>query len=52
VQLEITDTRAQPRSVSFVSDAVERLVAELSGRIENKQSEAGLAVRVELPVGH
>jgi hypothetical protein len=51
VQFEIADTRTQPRSVSFVSDAVERLVAELSGRIENKQGDAGLEVRVELPMG-
>ena len=49
VQLEIVDTRTQPRSVSFVSDAIERLVAELSGRIESKQNDGGgLSVRVEL----
>ncbi len=52
VQFEITDTRTQPRPVSFVSDAVERLAAELSGRIESKRNESGgLEVRVELPVG-
>jgi signal transduction histidine kinase len=50
VQLEIIDTRTQPRSVSFVSEATERLVAELSGRIESKQNEGGgHSVRVELP---
>ena len=50
VQFEITDTRTQPRAVSFVSDAIERLVAELSGRIESKQNETGgFEVRVELP---
>lgn len=51
VQFEITDTRAQPRPVSFVSDAIERLVADLSGRIENKQHEGGLEIRIELPAG-
>jgi K+-sensing histidine kinase KdpD len=50
VHIEIIDTRAQPRPVSFVSDAIERLVAELSGRIESKPNETGgFAVRVELP---
>lgn len=52
VQFEITDTRTQPRPVTFVSDAVERMVAELSGRIESKQNDAGgFEVRVEVPVG-
>jgi hypothetical protein len=52
VQFEIFDTRTQPRPVSFVSDAIERLMAELSGRIDSKQNEAGgFEVRVELPVG-
>jgi signal transduction histidine kinase len=52
VQFEITDTRTQPRPVSFISDAIDRLVAELSGRIESKQNDAGgFEVRVELPVG-
>lgn len=50
VQFEITDTRTQPRPVSFVSDVVDRLVADLSGRIESKQNETGaFEVRVELP---
>lgn len=50
VQFEVTDTRAQPRPASFVSEAVERLVAELSGRIESKQNETGaFEVRIELP---
>lgn len=50
VQLEIIDTRTQARPASFVSEAVERLVAELSGRIESKQNEGGgHSVRVELP---
>lgn len=51
VQLEIIDTRTQPRPVSFVSEAIERLVAELSGRIESKQNDGGgHSVRVELPL--
>jgi K+-sensing histidine kinase KdpD len=50
VQFEIIDTRSQPRPVSFVSDAIGRLVAELSGRIESKQNEGGHTVSVELPV--
>lgn len=50
VQLEIIDTRTQPRPVSFVSDAIERLVAELSGRIDSKQNDGGgCTVRIELP---
>lgn len=50
VQFEITDTRTGPRPVTFVSDAIERLVGELSGRIESKQNETGgFEVRVELP---
>ena len=51
VQFEITDTRSQARPESFVSDAIERLIAELPGRIQNKQNEAGLEIRIELPVG-
>jgi hypothetical protein len=49
VQLEIVDTRTQPRAVSFVSNTIERLVDELSGRIESKQTDAGHTVRLELP---
>lgn len=52
VQFEIIDTRSQPRPASFVSDTIDRLVAELSGRIESKQNDGGgYTVRVELPVG-
>jgi hypothetical protein len=51
MQFEIIDNRSQPRPVSFVSDAIERLVAALSGRIESKQNEVGgHTVSVELPV--
>jgi len=51
VQFELVDTRSQPKAASFVSDAIERLVTELSGRIENQQNEGGgYSVRVELPV--
>jgi signal transduction histidine kinase len=51
MQFEIIDNRSQPRPVSFVSDAIERLVAALSGRIESKHNEAGgHTVSVELPV--
>jgi signal transduction histidine kinase len=50
VQFEIVDTRTQPRPVSFVSDAIDRLVADLSGRIESKHNDTGaFEVRVELP---
>ncbi|MFC4307453.1 hypothetical protein ACFPN2_00025 [Steroidobacter flavus] len=50
VQLEIIDNRLQPRPASFLSDALERLVGEMSGRIESKQNESGgWTVRVELP---
>jgi signal transduction histidine kinase len=49
VHFEILDTRTQPRSTTFVNDAVERLVTELSGRIEHKQIDTGgCEVRVEL----
>ena len=52
VQVEIVDTRTQPRPVSFVSDALEHLVARICGRMESKQNEAGgFEVRIELPVG-
>ena len=51
VQLEIADKRARPRPPSLVSEAVDRLVAELSGRIESKQIDDGHEVRIELPVG-
>jgi len=52
VQFTIIDTSTQPRAVSFVSDTIEQLVKELSGRIESKQNDSGgFAVRVELPVG-
>ncbi len=50
VHIEIIDTRTRPRTASFVTDTIERLVAELSGRIESKQNESGgCTVRVELP---
>lgn len=50
VQLEILDTRPQPRAASFVSETIERLVAELAGQIESKQNDnGGYLVRVELP---
>lgn len=41
VHFEIIDTRSQPRPTTFVTEAVERLVNELSGRIEQKQSATG-----------
>lgn len=49
VQFEIIDTRTAPRPVSFVKEAIERVVAELSGRIEHKEGTGGCEVRVELP---
>lgn len=50
VQFEIIDTRTQPRATTFVNDAVERLVTELSGRIQHQRSATGgFEVRVELP---
>jgi signal transduction histidine kinase len=50
VQLEIIDSRAQPRPTSFVHEAIERIVTHLSGRIQQQQSPAGgCEVRVELP---
>lgn len=49
VQFEIIDNRTQPQTASFVNEAVERLVAGLSGRIQRQQSAAGgCEVRVEL----
>lgn len=49
-QFELVDTRTQPRPVTFVSEAIERVVAALSGRIETQQKPAGgYQARVELP---
>lgn len=51
VQFDVIDTRTQPRASSFVNDTIERLVTELSGRIQHRQSATGeCEVRVELPV--
>lgn len=48
-QFEIIDSRTQPRPTSFVNEAVERIVADLSGRIGYEQSTTGgCQVRVEL----
>ena len=50
VQFEIIDSRTTQRPTSFVNDAIERLVVELSGRIEHKESASGgCEMRVELP---
>lgn len=50
VQFEIIDTRKAPRPASFVKEAIEHVVAELSGRIEHKEGSAGgYEVRVSLP---
>jgi nitrogen-specific signal transduction histidine kinase len=50
VQFEIIDTRTQPRSTTFVHEAIERLVTDLSGRIDYQPSATGGSeVRVELP---
>lgn len=49
VQFEIIDTRTQPRSTTFVNEAIERLVIELSGRIDYQPGgNGGSHVRVEL----
>ncbi|HEY0684953.1 MAG TPA: hypothetical protein VGD45_21625 [Steroidobacter sp.] len=46
---EIIDTRTQPRPPSFVNEAVQRIVTDLSGRIESKTgASGGHEVRVEL----
>lgn len=51
VQFEITDARPQPRSASFVTEAIEHVVKQLSGRIDSKPAAAGgNEVHVELPV--
>jgi signal transduction histidine kinase len=48
-QFEIIDSRTQPRPTSFVNEAVERIVADLSGHIGYEQSATGgCQVRVEL----
>jgi signal transduction histidine kinase len=49
VLFEIVDARTEPRPTSFVNDAIEHIVSQLSGRIESKQTPAGYKVRVELP---
>lgn len=50
VQFEIIDTRKQARPTSPVSQAIERLVIELSGHLEHPQNDAGgCEVRVQLP---
>lgn len=51
VQFEIVDTRVEPRKDSLVSEAIEHLVAKLSGRIESRRTDGGQEVRVELPAG-
>jgi signal transduction histidine kinase len=50
VQFEVADERTQPRPASFVHEAIERLVVELSGEVEyEKDASCGYAVRVALP---
>lgn len=50
VHFEIIDTRTQPRAASFMNEAIDRLVGELSGRIQYLQTATGgCEVRVELP---
>ncbi|WP_129782126.1 sensor histidine kinase [Peristeroidobacter soli] len=49
VQLDITDTRMQPPEVSFMTNTIERLAAELSGHIESKRGDGGHRVRIDLP---
>ncbi len=50
VRCEIIDTRTQPRPPSFVAEAVARIVADLSGRIENRPgANGGHEARIELP---
>lgn len=51
VHFEIVDNRTQPAPVLFVSDTIERLIGELSGRMDSQRTTGGHAVRVELPVG-
>jgi signal transduction histidine kinase len=49
-QFEIIDTRKQAQPASFVNQAIDRLVLELSGHIEYKQNDSGgCEVRVQLP---
>ncbi|MBL8265022.1 hypothetical protein [Steroidobacter sp.] len=51
VQFEITDSRPQPRAKSFITEAIQHVVKELSGHIEsNPTASGGNQVRVELPV--
>lgn len=50
VQIEIIDSRAQPRPASFVDAAVARIVTDLGGVIESKPgANGGHEVRVDLP---
>ncbi|HEY0942216.1 MAG TPA: hypothetical protein VGE08_19145 [Steroidobacter sp.] len=51
VHFEFIDSRTSPRPTSFVNEAVDRLVHELSGQIEHLQSATGCEVRVNLPTG-
>lgn len=48
VQFEIIDSRTQPRPTTFVNEAIDRVVSELSGRIEHKRSATQCEVRVDL----
>jgi hypothetical protein len=49
VHFEFTDSRTAPRPSTFVNEAIERLVAELSGHIELTQGAAGCQTQVHLP---
>lgn len=48
VHFQISDTRTQPRPTTFVNEAIERLVIELSGHIAQQQSATGCEMRVDL----
>lgn len=50
VRIDIVTSRGQPQSPSFVADAVQRLVTELSGRLARQAGDQdGHEVRLELP---
>lgn len=50
VQVTIVDSRTQQRPVSFAMDAIEQLVAQLSGRIAHQAiPTGGYQVKVDLP---
>lgn len=51
VHVELLDARTSARPTSFVGEAIERLVNELSGHIEHLQSARGCELRVILPAG-